>query len=342
MTLISVVLTSFNYASFLPRAIEAVLQQSVKPSEFIIIDDDSNDSSIDIIEEYARSYSQIKVVRNDCNKGVIWSINHGLKIATNPFILFSTADDIIFPDLIEESLTLLKRYPQAGFFTASAIIMNNEGRQTEKWRDLGGNQKEFVNQSDSRNRMQRCGFWFVGATTVFRRQLLIEAGGFKPELGHYCDSFISQVLALRHGYCYSPKPLAAVRIVDTSYSQTSKNSLQKEQELQGNVIRLMKSNYSDLFPSDFIDQWGRINKLISSIYAWRIDILNKQMFFLNEKISLIRPKPNWIDVCFNFILKTLSWSQFFIFSMYFTLIYGHGRLFFQYISLSRLRFWLAR
>ena len=89
--MISVVLTSFNYASFLPRAIKAVLQQSVKPSEFIIIDDDSTDSSIDIIEEYARSSPQIKVVRNDRNRGVIRSINHGLEIATNPFILFSTA-----------------------------------------------------------------------------------------------------------------------------------------------------------------------------------------------------------------------------------------------------------
>lgn len=340
--MISIVLTSFNYASFLPRAIDAVLQQSIKPSEFIIIDDDSSDGSVDIIQEYARSHSQIKVVRNDCNKGVIWSINHGLEIATNPYILFSTADDIIFPDLIEKSLTLLKRYPQAGFFTASAKIINKEGRQTETWRDLGTPKKEFINQADSRNRMQRYGFWFVGATTVFRRQLLIEANGFKPELGHYCDSFISQVLALRHGYCYSSKPLAAVRIVESSYSQTIKNNIQKEQELQGNVIRIMRSDYSDLFPSNFIDEWGRINKLMSAIYAWRVDILKKQMLFLNEKISLIRPKPNWIDIFFNFILKTLSWSQFFIFSMYFTIIYGRGRLFFQYISLSRLRFWLNR
>jgi len=340
--MISIILTSFNYASFLHRSINAVLQQSIKPSEFIIIDDDSTDSSIKIIEEYARSYSQIKVVRNDRNKGVIWSINHGLKIATNPFILFSTADDIIFPDLIEKSLTLLKRYPQAGFFTASATIINNEGRQTEIWRDLGSHRKEFINLADSRNRMKRFGFWFVGATTVFRRQLLIEAGGFKPELGHYCDSFISQVLALRHGYCYSSNPLATVRIVESSYSQAIKNNIRKEQELQRNVIRLMRSDYSDLFPSNFIDEWGRINKLMSAIYAWRVDILNRQMFFLNEEISLIRPKPNWIDRCFNFILKTLSWSQFFIFLMYFIIVYGRGRLFYQYISISRLRLWLTR
>lgn len=340
--MISVVLTSFNYAPLLPRAIDAILGQSVKPAEFIIIDDDSTDGSIDIIEKYARSYSQIKVVKNDCNKGVIWSINLGLKIATNPFVLFAAADDIIFSDLIEKSLLLLKRYPLSAFFSASATIINNEGIKIGIWRDIGTPKKEFIDPTDAKNRMQLSGFWFVGATTVFRRQLLIEAGGFKSELGHYCDSFITQVLALRHGYCFLSKPLAAVRIDGSSYSQSCKIDVHKEHELQRNVIRLMKSDYSDLFPSNFIEEWGRISKLISAIYAWRADILRKQTFFLKKKILLYRPKPNGIDAIFKLLIKVLLGCQFFIISMYLSIIYGRGKLFFQYISINRLRSWLAR
>ena len=340
--MISVVLTSFNYASLLPRAIDAILGQSIKPSEFIIIDDDSTDGSIKIIQEYAKCHSLIKVVRNDRNMGVIESINHGLEIANNPYILFATADDFIFPTLIEEALDLLSRYPQAAFFTASATIINNEGKQTGLWREIDVPRKESINQADSKKRMRRCGFWFVGATTVFRRQLLIEAGGFNSELGHYCDSFIMQVLALRHGYCYKSKPLASVCILASSYSQSIKNDAQKEQVFRNNVISLMKSAYSDLFPSNFIDEWDKVNQLMSVMYAWRADVLKNQMLFLSEKIPLFRPKPNWIDTFFQFILKTFSWVQFFILMVYFTILWGRGRLFMQYVSVGRLQDWLIR
>jgi len=328
--MISVVLTSYNYASFLTRAIDAVLHQSVKASEFIIIDDDSTDSSLEIIKEYARSNLQIKIVKNDSNKGVIWSINYGLKVATNPFILFATADDIVHSDLIEKSLVLLTRYPSAAFFTAAVDIMDKQGNQLERWSSHSSNKKEYVNQEESRNQMNRRGFWFAGATSVFRRQMIVEAGGFMPELGHYCDSFISQVLALRHGYCYSQKSLAAIRMDKSSYSQAIKVNITMEKELQYNVIKLMKTKYSDLFPPKFIDEWSKVNKLISAIYSKRAEIAKKQEFFQNNNIFL------------SFFLKIFFWFQFLIFAMYVTAIYGRGRLFFQYISFTRLWLWLRR
>ena len=47
--LISVILTSYNYADYISQAINAILNQSLQPDEFIIIDDASTDNSIEII-----------------------------------------------------------------------------------------------------------------------------------------------------------------------------------------------------------------------------------------------------------------------------------------------------
>lgn len=66
---VSVVMTSYNRAPLLPRAIESVLGQSFKDFEFIIVDDASMDDSRGVIESYKSVDSRVRVIFNQENKG---------------------------------------------------------------------------------------------------------------------------------------------------------------------------------------------------------------------------------------------------------------------------------
>jgi hypothetical protein len=92
----------------------------------------------------------------------------------------------------------------------------------------------------------------MGNTTILRRQPLLAVGGFPSELRSYTDGFIYRVLALRHGACFIPEPLAVWRRFDAGYAtSTSRNEEAMAQVLVA-VNKRMKSDFPDLFPAELI------------------------------------------------------------------------------------------
>ncbi len=79
---ISVVMPVYNAERYLRKAIESILRQSHKGFEFIIIEDCSKDSSLSIIENYAKRDPRILLLRNMENLGVSLSLNKGIERAT--------------------------------------------------------------------------------------------------------------------------------------------------------------------------------------------------------------------------------------------------------------------
>ncbi|MDE6402890.1 MAG: glycosyltransferase [Muribaculaceae bacterium] len=98
--LISVIVPVFNCERYLCDCIESILSQHYDNLELIIIDDGSDDSSLEIAHRYARHDKRVVVVHQD-NGGPSAARNHGLDIARGEYITFVDADDIIDPDYLE-------------------------------------------------------------------------------------------------------------------------------------------------------------------------------------------------------------------------------------------------
>ena len=111
---LSVIVPNYNHGAHLPACLKALLSQSVPADEIIVIDDGSTDNSVEIIEQLARQHSIIKFYRNDQNRGVIYTFNRGVDLATSQFIAGCGADDEVMPGYFEKSLRLLAEHPEAG------------------------------------------------------------------------------------------------------------------------------------------------------------------------------------------------------------------------------------
>lgn len=129
---LSVVLPSYNHMQFIREALEALVSQSVTPNELIIIDDASTDDSVSVIKSFTEKYSWISLYRNPVNIGVVSTLNRGLEISSGDYILFSAADDVLFPDFIEKTMKMLNLYPSAGLCSSMTRIID------EKSIDNGG------------------------------------------------------------------------------------------------------------------------------------------------------------------------------------------------------------
>lgn len=92
--LVSVITPSFNTARFIGATIESVIAQTYIDWEMIIVDDHSSDESVEIIEEYRRKDSRIKLIRFDKNHGPAIARNRAIQESQGRFIAFLDSDDL--------------------------------------------------------------------------------------------------------------------------------------------------------------------------------------------------------------------------------------------------------
>lgn len=97
---VSVIVPVYNQEAYLREALDSLQAQTISEIEFIIINDGSTDSSIDIINEYARGDERFIVVDKE-NGGVASAINIGNKMARGEFIAEMDSDDYVHPDMYE-------------------------------------------------------------------------------------------------------------------------------------------------------------------------------------------------------------------------------------------------
>jgi glycosyltransferase involved in cell wall biosynthesis len=124
--LISVVMPVFNGETYLDEAIGSVLSQSYNNFEFLIIDDGSTDSSLEIIEKY--DDKRILVYSITQKKGIVAALNLGLSNAKGKYIVRQDADDISLSYRFETQVKYLEENNQICVLGSSSIAIDSNGK----------------------------------------------------------------------------------------------------------------------------------------------------------------------------------------------------------------------
>ena len=107
MEKISIIITAYNDEKYIKKCIESVIYQTYKNIEIIIINDGSNDNTLEIINQF--NDERIKIY-NQKNLGTGKARNNGLKYSTGDFIIFIDGDDYIDKNILMHSYNLIKKY----------------------------------------------------------------------------------------------------------------------------------------------------------------------------------------------------------------------------------------
>lgn len=280
---LSVIIPNYNHAHYLPTALDAILAQSYRPKEVIIIDDTSTDNSTEILESYSAKHNIIKLIRNEKNLGAVVNVNRQLECATGDYVCIAGADDKVLPGFFEKTMKLLMCHPQAGLCSGLALRMNVNGENLGlDYLPIVSRRPAYFSSAQCKAMICKYSNWIHSSATIYRRDALLAARGFIPELHSYCDVFAGFAIALKHGVCYIPEPLAAFRITDSNYRSIFEREPQVLFEVKDCVNRLINSSHSGLFPDDFMKEVERAavynyNRLrLSSIHVSdeRAEILN--------------------------------------------------------------------
>lgn len=165
--LISVIMPVYNTAPFLKEAIESILTQTETDFELILINDASNDSSSEVINQ--SNDSRIRIINNEKNLGLAVSLNKGIRAATGKYIARMDGDDIALPNRFEEQLKIIKSADRRTVVCSTCLLIDETGNKIGKWKDDSKYQspKEIRNQLPNNN----C---IVHPSVMIRRDLLSE------------------------------------------------------------------------------------------------------------------------------------------------------------------------
>ncbi|MBS1761536.1 MAG: glycosyltransferase family 2 protein [Bacteroidetes bacterium] len=124
--LVSVIMTCYNRETLIAESIQSVLNSDFSDFEFIIVDDNSSDNSVQVIKEFAAKDSRIKYFINRQNLGDYPNRNYAASLATGKYLKYVDSDDLIKPECLGEMLAAMELYPDTslGICVKNSAVIN--------------------------------------------------------------------------------------------------------------------------------------------------------------------------------------------------------------------------
>jgi len=300
---LSVIMSNYNHGHCISQALEAILSQSFRPLELIVIDDASTDNSVAIIQQFAKRDSIVHFVRNKNNIGPLHNVNTYLHHVRGDYVYSASADDKVLPGLFEKSMSLLSEHPQAALCCSDTIYeyLDRPGLFIHD-RIIANKNPTYIPPNNFVRLMRQKDLRIAGQSVIFKKSALIDSNSFIPALRWYADCFVSYTIGFRHGICYIPELLTITRISSNTYSGQAAKQPQIRQEILSSTIQLLKSpSYRDALPffqrsailSRF--QLDAVRVLLKHPENWKLfSALLLRRVLLSESISLlsrITPAP---------------------------------------------------
>lgn len=121
----SVIITTYNRADLLKRALNSLLAQTEPDWEAVIIDDGSTDNTESAIKPYLENESRFKYFYQE-NTGYSLAKNSGIFLAKGKFVTFLDSDDEYFPRHLETRKAILAEHPETQFLYGGITITGNQ------------------------------------------------------------------------------------------------------------------------------------------------------------------------------------------------------------------------
>lgn len=201
---VSIIIPNYNGAELLeknlPFVFEAASAYRNGEVEVIIVDDASNDSSVEVLKQF-----DVKVIINEKNLGFSSTVNRGVKEATGNIVVLLNTDVRPEKNFLDP---LLKHFSDPNVFAVGCLDKSIEGKKTVlRGRGLGSFKRGFlvhrrgeVNKNDT--------LWVSGGSGAFKKDVWLKLGGFDPLYKpFYWEDIDLSYRALKSGYkiLFEPK-----------------------------------------------------------------------------------------------------------------------------------------
>ena len=267
MPTISIVVPVYNTAKYLNACLDSIINQTFQDWELLLVDDGSNDGSVEICESYQKDDERIKIYY-ESHGGQSTARNLGIRKAKGTYLCFIDSDDYVVPEYLEKLYDIITRENVdlvSCEMRGESYLKNPDSKKEEVYSLFKTNQEIMAAYLSERP------FSFGPVTKLYRRQLL--EGIYFSEHKIYEDYFFN--------YQYFSKINTAIAIdfVGYFYVQNQSSTVRKPFDLgqldnlteQHKVIDEVIKSYSQYLPiAAYNLAWG---------YYW---IISKCLYLIKD------------------------------------------------------------
>jgi glycosyltransferase involved in cell wall biosynthesis len=224
--LVSVVIPTYNQASYLRASIDSVLAQTYPSIEVVVVDDGSTDETPEILDSYG---GRVRAIRQT-NHGAANALNHGIRESVGQYVCWLSSDDAFLPDKVARQVAALEADRELGLSFMGFDTIDSQGsfiadRSDIRWRhpDL------FVSV-----------FWanpINGSTVMMPRSVLDEAGPFDEALRADVDAEMWFRVLARHRAAHIPGVHLHYRVHDKALSADRSLMHQSKTTVRQRILR---------------------------------------------------------------------------------------------------------
>lgn len=181
MTSLTVLMSVYNGEKYIKKTIESIFSQTYNDYEFVIVNDGSNDSTLEILRYYENLDNRIKIYNLDKNLGVGAALDFGLSKVNTKYVAKADADDIYDKSRFKKQLQFLENNPDVAvvgskiqFFTDSPNVIH-----TQRYKNAKENIEKQVNSILTPEDMSEKIYWFwclIHSTIMARTDALKKVG----------------------------------------------------------------------------------------------------------------------------------------------------------------------
>jgi len=168
---VSIIIVTYNSENDLQKLLPSLVSQTHKDFEIVVIDNNSQDCSIELVKNY---FPEAKIIKNPENLGFAHAVNQGIKVSSGEFILLLNPDTMLKENFIENLVKKLKEHPEAG--GACGKLLSEDGKKIDS---AGIFFSPFLRHFDrgqgdlpERYNWEAYVFGISGAAALFRRKML--------------------------------------------------------------------------------------------------------------------------------------------------------------------------
>ncbi|MBE4370748.1 glycosyltransferase family 2 protein [Vibrio parahaemolyticus] len=254
----TVAIVAYNAEACIKQCLDSVINQTYKDLEIIVVDDNSNDNTAEIVQQYQQKDKRIKLFVQPNNRSALQARKTAVKHATSDYVWFIDSDDCIddFGAIGVLSRTLKKHdYPDMLCFGSNDYYENGEFKR--EFYDWGKDKplNEWKLDSD-----------FRPYTRITRRTVLIEAVSVIPEdlyLYRHNDLFMFCLVKLcTKSKCFLEKPLYRYTLSSSSVTnKKDKSSITKHANLVDELLDTYKNVAKKIIQEEVcIDEFVRLER----------------------------------------------------------------------------------
>jgi len=281
--LISVVIPNYNGAAYLVNCLRSLQQQTYTNAEILVVDNASQDSSVEAIKKVA---PEATILVQSSNLGFAGGINAGIAAARGEWIAVLNNDTEVAEDWLEQCVSALSRHPEAAFIACRIMDCSDRNRVYSAGdcflRAGIGYRRGQERRYDARYRRDIEIFAPCGCAAIYRKSVIQATGGFDEHFFAYLEDVELGLRLSAAGQrgCYAGEAVVYHHGGATSGGEFS--SLAVRLRTRNSLLLILKS-----LPGGALWRWWPM--IMAAQLSWLLRVLahGKLISYLRGLVSVI-------------------------------------------------------